>query len=128
MKNKHLFIIALMLAPIILVAGCSSGEGISTRIVGHWGYYGEGESDLLYELYFGEFDEEGVSLCFYKDNEEQAKFSCTILEENSSSLELRVRLLSAGLSEDATVSISEDGQRLTWNEDVLQYIDSETEP
>jgi hypothetical protein len=128
MQKKHLSIITLILVISFMVAACNSGGGISTRIVGHWGYYEEGESNLLYELYFGEFDEEGVSLCFYKDNEEQAKFSCTILEENSSSMELRVRLLSAGLSEDATVSISEDGQRLTWNEDVLQYIDSETEP
>jgi predicted small secreted protein len=128
MQKKHLSIIALMLIISFVVTGCGSGGDISTRIVGHWGYYEEGESDPLYELYFGEFDEEGVSLCFYKENEDLGRFSCTILEENSSSLELRARLLTAGISEDATVSISEDDQRLTWNEDVLLYIDSETEP
>ena len=128
MQKNHLSIIAFLLVISFIVAGCGSGEDISTRIVGHWGYYEEGESDPLYELYFGEFDEEGVSLCFYKENEDLGRFSCTILEENSSSLELRARLLTAGISEDATVSISEDGQRLTWNEDVLLYIDSETEP
>ena len=128
MQKKRLSIIALMLVISFMVAGCGSGGDLSTRIVGHWGYYEEGESDPLYELYFGEFDEEGNSQCFYKDNEEEAKYSCTILEENSSSLELRARLQSVGLSEDATVSISDDGQRLTWNEDVLHYIDSETEP
>ena len=128
MNTKHLSIIALMLVISLMVAGCGSGGDISTRIVGHWGYYVEGESDPLYELYFGEFDEEGVSLCFYIEDGYPGKFSCTILEENASSLKLRARLLSAGMSEDATVLISEDGQRLTWNEDVLQYIDSKTEP
>lgn len=104
-----------MLVISFVVTGCGSGGDISTRIVGHWGYFEEGESDPGDEIYIGEFDEEGISQCFY-------------IEENSSSLVLRETLPSVGLSETVTVQISEDSQRLTYNEFVLHYIDSETEP
>ena len=128
MQKKHLIIIAIMLVISFMVAGCGSGGDISTRIVGHWGYFEEGESDPGDEIYIGEFDEEGISQCFYIEDEYTSKFVLKIIEENSSSLVLRETLPSVGLSETVTVQISEDGQRLTYNEFVLHYIDSETEP
>ena len=124
-------IIALKLAAIILIAGCSPARDLSapsTIIVGHRGYYDEGASDPQYELYFGSFDESGVAQCFYSDEEGVVLHTCKIIEEKDDRLRIAVSSEENEGEDKYYFWPAKDGQTLKWFEEVLQYIDSNTEP
>ena len=130
MNKKPLCIIALLLAISILITGCAPERDLSTpstTMVGHWGYYGIRDEPSL-EVFFGEFDEQGIGSCYIKDSNETLSLTCTILGESEDNARVEV-------TEEGTVVFSNswypssDGQTMTRDrEQEFRYIDSKTEP
>jgi len=151
-KNKRL-IIAFLLALSILAAGCtSSGEHTrdlstpSSRLVGHWGIYGDGDNvpkdEFFSEKWFGELNENGIgSFIMFTDGSAigmkdiNSALSYVILSESGDTVTIGSFLGDVPpdpFPQELMVSfeVTKDGQilRMVGSQTGFQYIDSKTEP
>ena len=130
-NKKFIFATVVLLMMSILVAGCGPGRDLSTlstTMVGHWGYFGLRGSEPFEELYFGEFDEQGIGSCISVEPNETLNAVCTILEETGDNVRMNVTSEDGLFLGSLTLYPAKDGQTMMWYQQEFQYIDSKTEP
>jgi hypothetical protein len=155
-KKNNLLIFIICLALLIFSTSCTSlGESAGdlstpsttsgesardlstpkTMIVGHWGIFAAGIPEPRQELYFGEFDEDGIAPCIWvKKIKGTFTYTCKIISETISADNHKVII--GFSSEEYSDEFSEeftsfDDGKIFWrasSSDQFQYIDSKTEP
>lgn len=128
MNKRTYLIVVVSMMMFIFVTGCAPERDLSTpssAMVGQWGYYGLGRSEPVMEVYFEEFDDQGIGSCCI----DTTIFICTILEEGEDSVRIVVTDEDGAQVHSNTWYPIDDGQKLTRDrEQEFGYIDSKTEP
>jgi len=151
MSKKYLLLIVVLLGFAVFVTGCGGGRDLpkaSSRIVGHWAYFGEGETDPTIEVYIGEANDEGVGSYIwgtyppvFRQNPIYANYR--VLSEDRNAVRIEVfGLPSLPGTRSHKITINKDGQSLMIRTNPnmehiscvpipsykYQYIDSKVEP
>jgi hypothetical protein len=150
-NKKYLSITIILLVMFVLVVGCGTDREISTPLptatelstpsptatkvftlsttmVGHWGYFREGQSDPDFERYFGEFDDEGSGSGVMIEGGETVYFIYRILSESEDTLRMSAAEKGDPFPGEFILEVGKNDQSMIIDGQEYQYIDSTTEP